>query len=264
MATLAKRGFPMTGRGMTRRELLRRCGMSGAAYWLASGTSAAEDLIPATIAMDHLLVGVSSLEEGIAWVERLTGVKAVRGGSQAGQGTHNALLSLGGSQYLEIIAPDPEQAEYKPVNFLNDLRTFTEPRLFAWAAGVDDTDPEQIEAIAENFRKTAQRFVGPNEGSRARPDGQVLHWRSILVLNRFARLGAEPIPFLIQWAPFSPHPSEDSPRGCKLVSFAIEHPEPVGVVNSLTSLGIAAPVIRAKNARLRARLATPKGEVELS
>lgn len=244
---------------MSRRELLRLWGAAGASYWLAGKPSAAQNLVPARNAVDHLGIGAADLEEGITWLEKTTGVKAMIGGSHPGQGTRNAVISLGGRQYLEIIAPDPGQTVYRPVNFQTDLRMLAQPRLIFWAATTND-----ITAIAENARRTAQQIVGPIEGSRVRPDGKVLQWKNLLVRNKFAVYAAEPIPFFIEWASGSVHPSQDSPKGCELESFEIEHPDPRGVMNALKSLGIEAKVTQARNARLRATLTTPKGTVELN
>ncbi|MGH9786046.1 MAG: VOC family protein [Terriglobia bacterium] len=244
---------------VSRRELLRLWGAAGAFYLLAGDLSAAQDLVPARTAVDHLAFGINDLDEGIAWLERMTGVKAVIGGSHPGWGTRNALISLGGRQYLEIIAPDPAQTVYKPLNFQTDLRILRQPRLIFWAAATSD-----IAAIAENALRMALPIVGPIEGSRARPDGRVLQWKALLVRNKFAVQAAEPIPFFIEWAAGSVHPSQDSPKGCELLSLEFEHPDPVGLLNALKSLGIEARATQARNARLRATLKTPKGAVELN
>jgi hypothetical protein len=46
-------------------------------------------------AIDHLIVGIADLEEGIRLFAELAGVMAERGGRHPSLGTHNALLSLG-------------------------------------------------------------------------------------------------------------------------------------------------------------------------
>ena len=239
---------------LPRRELLRLCG-AGCVACLLGATGMAENLTPAETAVDHLLLGVADLDQGIAWVEKLTGVKAAIGGSHPGVGTRNALASLGGRRYLEIIAPDPMQAAY---NFHIDLRKLGEPRLITWAALTTD-----ITATAKRARGAGLQLFGPRDGSRARPDGKLLRWKTLGVQTDFGTQGVEPIPFSIEWAGDSPHPSQDSPRGCELRSFEMEHPEPAGVIGVLKKLGIEAKVKSAKEARLRATLKTPKGEVVL-
>ena len=91
--------------------------------------------MPAVSAVDHLLLGVSDLDRGIAWLEKRTGVRAAVGGSHPGMGTRNALAALGGRRYLEIIAPDPAQTAF---NFRIEVGKLSEPRLIPWACGTND------------------------------------------------------------------------------------------------------------------------------
>src|SRR5437870_2630028 len=152
----------MEALALTRREMLRWCGSAVASYLLGGTMSAGENRVSARAAVDHLLLGVADLDRGIRWIERVTGVKAVMGGSHPGAGTRNALIALGGRQYLEIIAPDPAQTTY---NFHIDVRTLSQPRLITWAAMTTD-----ISAMAKNAREAGYQVFGPREGSRSRPD----------------------------------------------------------------------------------------------
>src|SRR5215831_17235722 len=76
--------------------------------------------------LDHILLGCSDLDRGIAFVEERTGVRAAFGGVHPGRGTQNALLSLGERHYLEIIAPDPQQTGDEHASRLQKL---TAPQL---------------------------------------------------------------------------------------------------------------------------------------
>jgi hypothetical protein len=207
-------------------------------------------------AVDHILLGAADLDLGIAWLAERTGVKAQVGGSHPGMGTRNALVSFGDRQYLEIIAPDPAQSAF---NFQIDLRRLSAPRVVTWAASTGDLD----EVVARARAATLQVF-GPRDGSRVRPDGVTLKWRSAGILAGMAEAEIDPVPFFIQWAPGSLHPSEDAPKGCQLVSMEIAHPNPSKLQTTLAVLGIHGTVREAQHAQLAATLETPHGRVVLS
>jgi hypothetical protein len=104
-----------------------------------------ETRMPVRDAFDHLVLGISDLDRGIDWVERRTGVRPAIGGVHPGRGTRNALISLGGLHYLEIIAPDPAQRGVDPQFQLNGL---AEPRLIRFAVRTND-----IRATAASLRR---------------------------------------------------------------------------------------------------------------
>lgn len=240
---------------LNRRQLLR-LGAAAGVLCLFGGEMSAISTKRANTALDHLLLGVSDLDQGIAWLENRTGVKAVIGGTHPGGGTRNALISLSSKQYLEIIAPDPAQSSY---NFHIDVRTLKEPRLITWAASTSD-----IEELAKTLLKYELEIFGPRAGSRARSDGKLLKWNTVGVKNSLGQPPVEPIPFFIQWAADSLHPSQDSPKGCELQSFEIEHPDASGVTDLLNKLGIDAKIVKAENVALKTTLKTPKGLVRLA
>src|SRR3954454_22464393 len=155
-----------------RSALSRRLFIAGSASRIAG----AQNLKPAVSAIDHLLLGVSDLDRGIAWLEQRTGVRAAIGGIHPGVGTRNALLSFGARHYLEIIAPDPAQSAY---SFQIDVRSLSEPRLITWAAAVND-----IEALAKAARDAGYQLLGPRAGSRRTPSGKLLRWKTPGVVNK--------------------------------------------------------------------------------
>jgi hypothetical protein len=205
--------------------------------------------------MDHLVYGVPDLQQAIDALERQTGVRAIFGGRHMGRGTHNALLALGGRRYLEIIAVDREQTDASGLLF-PELRGLSAPRMIAWAVAVDSIDDAKARARSANLE-----VVGPLDGSRTQSDGRVLLWNTLRITNA----PIEGLPFFITWRKDSAHPSQDSPAGCSLTSFTIEHTDAPHMQRVLKVLGADAhaAITSGPRIRLKASLQTPKGEVEL-
>lgn len=199
-------------------------------------------------AVDHIVIGISDLERGIALVEARSGVRPAVGGVHPGRGTWNALFSLGTGQYAELIAPDPSQPDTPDAY---GLPSFAEPRLLMWAASTTD-----IAALAAELKAAGHSDGEVHAGARLRPDGRRLAWRTL-----GARGDDGLSPFFIQWEAGTTHPSADSPAGCRLESLSFEAPDPGAVANRLAGLGLAARVERAPAPRLRATLSTPKGPI---
>src|SRR5262249_46137581 len=162
----------------------------------------------------HIILGADDLDRGITWMEERTGVRAVFGGVHPGRGTRNALLSLGPLRYLEILAPDGQQSSQ---SWYKELGTLREPRLIGWAVHTED-----IAALAKKALAAGFAIDGPNDGSRARPDGKTLRWKSFRLKDDRGGL----LPFFIEWSHESVHPSADAPAGCSLARFLLQSPTP--------------------------------------
>ena len=183
------------------------------------------------------------------------GVRAVVGGVHPGVGTRNALLSLDGAQYLEMIAPDPEQATF---NFPIDLSSMAEPRLVTWAVRTSDIRQAERRAEAAGFESLVFR-----DGARRTPDGRELAWKTLRIGNAFGSAGVELLPFFIEWGRDSVHPATSSPKGCTLQSLRFAHPDPVAFSEASNSLGIVSEIAEGE-ARIVASVLTPNGTIEIS
>lgn len=199
--------------------------------------------------LDHILLGCSDLDRGIAFVQQHTGIAATFGGVHPGRGTRNALLSLGEPmspeepnprRYLEIIAPDPAQSG---VPDRLGLQKLTEPRLVGWAA-----HPGNLDEFASRLRAANIVFDGPTPGSRKRPDGRLLQWKTLNLHDDHGGL----LPFFIEWSSTTAHPSVDAPRGCHLESFELLTPDPAALARVADQLGLGVPISRAEKPQLRA------------
>lgn len=233
---------------ITRRNFLIITG--GAA--LAPPCLWAADKVPTML--DHLLLGCSDLDQGIAFVERHTGVRPAIGGVHPGRGTRNALLALGPLHYLEVIAPDPAQTGIPTTRaeLPAMLKQLPGPRLVDWAVHTSD-----IASVAARLRQFSIAFHGPTPGSRARPNGKMLHWQTLNLDNDRGGL----LPFFIEWGAETVHPSVDAPAGCELESFVVVSPESGELAAEFQKLGISVDVTPGKTPQLQSKIVGPKGSV---
>jgi hypothetical protein len=201
--------------------------------------------------LDHIILGIDDLDRGVAWVEQQTGVRAIFGGVHPGRGTRNALLALGPNCYLEIIAPDPQQSA--PAWF-TQIITMPDPKLIAWAVHTAD-----LATLAQTAVAAGLPIDGPHDGARSRPDGKMLSWR--LFHLRDDRGGL--LPFFIEWNLDSVHPAADAPSGCQLERFQLQSPDGPELARVFQSLSVDVRVESGEKPIMRARLTSPRGEVEL-
>lgn len=203
--------------------------------------------------VDHLVYATPDLDRGVEEIEKPLGIRATAGGQHPGRGTRNALIALGPTAYLEIIAPDPEQPpprEPRPFG-LDGLK---ESRLVAWCVNSRDLDRLRADAVRKGVPLGEVKA-----GSRRRPDGAQLSWQftdpSTVVADGL-------VPFFINWGE-SPHPAQSAARGATLVSLRAEHPDVHAVRGMLQHLGLELPVKRGPSPALIAVIKGRRGRVEL-
>jgi hypothetical protein len=204
--------------------------------------------------LDHILLGCNDLQRGIDFVEQRAGVRAAFGGVHPGRATQNALLSLGTRRYLEIIAPDPQQSA-SPSELSAKVKKLSEPRLVGWAA-----HPGNIQVFAADLAKAGVAAEGATLGSRKRPDGSVLHWKTFNLKDDANGL----LPFFIEWSADSTHPSADAPSGCQLLRFELLTPDPAAFAKATAPLNLRAPIAKGNSAQLHAVISGPTGQLDIT
>lgn len=226
----------------------------GVAYSMAAAASSravpsASSPAPGATAVhvDHLILGIGDLDAGIRQFEERTGVRPLFGGEHPGRGTRNALVSLGADHYIEILAPQPGAPPSEAYPGLQSLTSLTP---LGWAVSVRDLDGVR--------RRIGDAGFGLSEvkpGSRARPDGTLLEWKTFEV-NRPALIA---IPFFIRWGDGTTHPSQDSPGGCRLERLRVVTPNADDVRRLFAALPLEVAVDAGTRGALEVTLQCPKG-----
>ena len=203
--------------------------------------------------IDHLVYVAADLDCGIAEIEALLGVRACAGGRHTAWGTHNALVALGATSYLEIIAPDPNALPF------SDERPFGldvagPSRLTAWA-----TKGADLEQIRNAAAKCDFELGVIQSGSRQQPDGAMITWR---LTEPRTDVACNAVPFIIDWGA-STHPAVNASKGAALVDFYVVHPEADRVRQMLRGIAIDMRVVSGRAPALIAKIICPRGDVVL-
>jgi hypothetical protein len=143
--------------------------------------------------IDHVVYGVPDLEAAASRMKQEFGLGSVSGGRHPGWGTANRIIPLG-PDYVELLAVvDGAEAEQDEIGRVLLAAVSEGDRFLAWCVSVED-----IEGVA------ARLGLPVSAGTRERPDGTVLRWRSAGLKEALA----EPsLPFFITWdIPAELHP----------------------------------------------------------
>jgi len=175
--------------------------------------------------IDHIVFGAYSLDEGVDFIYQKLGVAPHQGGKHPLMGTHNALLKLGRSIYLEIIAIDPGATKpNRPRWFgLDDLQPANKPKLLTWVVRTND--------IQEAVKRSGLKYGTIESLQRG-----VYKWYITVSSD-----GAMPLqgvaPTIIHWRGIY-HPAKDLPdSNVSLVNIEAFHPGALALHHSLSAIG---------------------------
>lgn len=201
--------------------------------------------------LDHIILGVNDLGNGIAQFEDLTGVQPVAGGEHPELGTHNALASLGEQTYLEILAPRPNG---KVVDWLQVLEEKSRLTPVMWVVGSEDLDETVV-----TLTGIGVELGEPVSGSRRTADQSILRWSLVRPTEPLLARSV----FFIEWSRGSIHPSRTSPEGCSLVTLEIADPEPQRLRSLTDALGLSVAIYESSEPFIEVLLRGPNGIVRL-
>ncbi|WP_334189227.1 VOC family protein [Noviherbaspirillum sp.] len=180
--------------------------------------------------IDHITITSPTLADGAALVKEALGVAPQAGGEHPRMGTHNLLLRLGDTVFLEVISPNPSvPAPQRPRWFaLDRLESGSRPRLATWVVRTGDIH-ETVAAGAE----TLGRIEPMQRGA--------LDW--LITIPEDGSLPVDGVgPALIEWETDTHPASGLQDHGLELVGMELFHPVPERITRLLQSLGLEGDV----------------------
>ena len=206
--------------------------------------------------LDHIVLAAQNVQAAVEEIAAATGVRAELGGRFEGRGVYNHLLALQDGAYLEIIGPDPQQAEHEgALPFGMHLTEQTKVAHWCAKAGAE------IEQRVASAREAGYDLGEVRPLGRVLADGTRLDWW--LSIGGWPPLMEGLVPFLIDWGD-ALHPSETAVKGCTLVDFRGRHPDPAAVQAGLAAVGVELRVEQGDEAALFATLEGPGGRITLT
>lgn len=206
--------------------------------------------------IDHIAITAPTLEAGAELVRLALGVEPQAGGAHARMGTHNLLLRLGDSVYLEVIAPDPTAPPpSRPRWFaLDTLAANAAPALATWIARTTDIEAS-VAACSEPLGNIEAMSRGPLNWLITIPDDGALRLHGVA-------------PALIEWQAAAHPAARLQDHGLSLIKLDLFHPEPERIARLLLSLGLDSqvavhPSTGERGPRLVAHINTPQGPRQL-
>ena len=208
--------------------------------------------------IDHIVFGCDQLDSGTAYLEAMLAASFSAGGQHHMMATHNRLLRLQNSIYLEAIAIDHVAAAKK--GDIGRCRWFSldddctrqklaiSPQPLCWVVAVDDI-----------HQATAKCGYDAGRITRVTRD-DLEWWLTIPDDGSLAESGL--LPSFIEW-PNGRNPANRLPEnGTTLQNIILVHPNPQFITSCIDGIGIDGPiVVRQGQSELIFQLQTSAGEL---
>lgn len=157
--------------------------------------------------IDHIVYAVKDLKAAVEELENQLGVRPSIGGRHLNKGTKNALLNLGNSCYLEILAVDEENKNIEAPRWMGvDLIEKSCTTRWALKSNRLIEDQKVLQSYDLELREIFQ-------GERQTNGGEILKWKMLLPK---AKPKVELAPFMVDWSESSVHPCDNLPDQCVL------------------------------------------------
>ncbi|GAB4025592.1 VOC family protein [Spirosoma gilvum] len=203
---------------------------------------------------DHLIFASYYLEDGVDFIFEQLGVRPQKGGQHLTMGTHNAVLKLADTTYLEVIAIDPDLPKpSRPRWFgMDNLQPGSPPQLLTWVVRTTDIQRAVRRSTWQHGRiESLQRGI--------------YHWQ--IAIAEDGQLPLQGIaPTIIQWSSEA-HPAQGLPASdVILTAIEILHHKAAELKDWLTEIGYdgsftANPISTEEDCRLKVTLASANGPV---
>ena len=206
--------------------------------------------------IDHIVIGAANLEKATKKVEGLLKTTFSTSGNHASMATHNRLLKLQNSIYMEVIAIDPSASFLKSCT--REKRWFSldssktkrrlslAPQPLCWVVAVNN-----IEKTASNCGYEPGRITEMSRGD--------FRWKLTVPDSGELSEGGV-LPVLIEW-PKGKNPADVMPESnLALKQITLFHPSPAFIKHILSAMDIAGPItIKFGEPAIQFTLKTPNG-----
>lgn len=174
------------------------------------------------LTLDHIVIAAPSLAEGVEYVRDLTGIDMPKGGEHPQMGTHNHLVRLGESEFLEVIAVNPDAPAPDRPRWFGLDQPVQQPRLAHWVTRCTDM-------------ATTRPHLPDDNGPALRLTRGTLSW--LLTVPEDGHLPMDgAAPSLLEWQADPLPPTQMPGADATLQALTITHPQADQIENWLGPL----------------------------